>query len=67
MGDKDGILSPQYSFSPIVLQLVRSLVPQDISGRLWPDACKLSLEEFCVEFFSNALVLFLTFPAGVFF
>ena len=49
MGDKDGNLLPQYSFSPVVLQLVRSLVPQDIRGKLWPDACKLSLEEFCEE------------------
>jgi len=29
------------------LAYLRSLVPQDIKGELWPDAYKLPLEEFC--------------------
>ena len=34
-------LHPQYSFPTSVLKLIRSVVPQNIKGELWPDAYKL--------------------------
>ena len=46
-GSEDGNEAPQYSFPPIVLKLIRTFVPQNLKGELWPDAYKLSLQEFC--------------------
>ena len=40
-------LQPQYSFSKEVLKLTRAMVPQNITGEVWPNAYKLTLEEFC--------------------
>ena len=47
IGDKDGDLSLLYFFPHIVLQLIHSLVQQNIKRKLWPDPYKLGLEEFC--------------------
>lgn len=42
---KDGE-EPKYSFPPAVLGFLRSLVPENIKGELWPTAYKVPLEEF---------------------
>lgn len=38
---------PQYSFPSVVLQYIRSLVPENVKGEIWPQAYKVTLEEFC--------------------
>lgn len=37
----------KYSFPPVVLAFLRSLVPENVKDELWPEANKLSLEKFC--------------------
>lgn len=38
---------PKYAFPAVVLAFLRSLVPLNVKGELWPDAYRLSLDEFC--------------------
>lgn len=40
---------PKYTFPPVVLAFLRSLVPEDVKGELLPEAYKVSLEEFCTS------------------
>ena len=38
---------PKYSFPPLVLAYLRSLIPEDVKGDIWPEAYKVPLAEFC--------------------
>lgn len=47
VGPLDEGEEPKYRFPADVLAFLRSLVPQNIKGEIWPTAYKLSLQEFC--------------------
>lgn len=47
VGPLDDGEQPKYTFPRAAISFLRTLVPENIKGEIWPNAHKVTMEEFC--------------------